>query len=491
MGLHGRAYETSLAADRPKDPTPLFYGNSACVNCHKNGDLKDAVCRGDELSRWNKDDKHRLAYEALTSDLGQQIAKRLGIQGPVTEKKECLTCHSVYIEDAELRNKSLKENLNVQEGISCVICHGPYEDWVDLHGTSLKIKQQEWRAKSREEKDAAFGMTDLWDPARRAAICVSCHVGNTKDGKVVTHAMYAAGHPPLPGVETATFCNAMPRHWELLTEKKPAVQKILQFNSDEKEQTRLVVESGVATYVESLRFLSGQAKQCLAQDNSEKHVLDLAQFDCYACHHDLKTPSWRQKRGYTGKPGRVPMRPWPLALVRLGIRQAAGDDKKLYQEYADQLKAGQDKLTKAFDVQPYGDAKDIGAAADESAKWAEALLKKLQEGATKDRKYNAVSAWRCLRELATVREIVDFDSARQIAWAFRSIYTELHPDEKGPVFDVLRQIDQELNLTLPAGQQYKIRDELPRILEKMSAYRPDQFTKRLAELAKLLDEEKP
>ena len=63
-------------------------------------------------------------------------------------------------------------------------------------------------------------MTDLWDPVKRATKCASCHIGNPGEQKVVTHAMYAAGHPPLPGLETATFSDAMPRHWEYLREKK-------------------------------------------------------------------------------------------------------------------------------------------------------------------------------------------------------------------------------------------------------------------------------
>ena len=35
----------------------------------------------------------------------------------------------------------------------------------------------------------------------------------------MTHEMYAAGHPPLPSIEVATFANSIPRHWWLLAEK--------------------------------------------------------------------------------------------------------------------------------------------------------------------------------------------------------------------------------------------------------------------------------
>ena len=78
-------------------------------------------------------------------------------------------------------------------------------------------------------------MTDLWDPVTRGKKCVSCHIGNPdpEEEKVVTHAMYAAGHPPLPGIEVATFSDAQPRHWQYLREKKAEVQRTLDVNPDQ------------------------------------------------------------------------------------------------------------------------------------------------------------------------------------------------------------------------------------------------------------------
>ena len=38
-----------------------------------------------------------------------------------------------------------------------------------------------------------------------AEVCLSCHVGNAQQGKVVTHEMFAAGHPPISGFEIETF----------------------------------------------------------------------------------------------------------------------------------------------------------------------------------------------------------------------------------------------------------------------------------------------
>ena len=50
-------------------------------------------------------------------------------------------------------------------------------------------------------------------PSNAHKLCLSCHVGNAAQGKVITHAMYAAGHPPLPAMDIATFALNQPQHW--------------------------------------------------------------------------------------------------------------------------------------------------------------------------------------------------------------------------------------------------------------------------------------
>src|SRR5262249_59421636 len=132
-----------------------------------------------------------------------------------------------------------------------------------------------------------------------ARLCASCHVGNTAEGKVVTHAMYAAGHPPLPGVEIATFSDAMPRHWQYLKEKKPAVQQMLNVDSGTAafEQTKLVAVSGVLLLREAMNLLGSQAAPATQDADPRNTWPELAQFDCSACHPELKKPNWRHHRG--------------------------------------------------------------------------------------------------------------------------------------------------------------------------------------------------
>ena len=66
----------------------------------------------------------------------------------------------------------------------------------------------------RRPEKSAKGLWDIRDPEVRAQRCASCHVGNAAEGKFVTHAMYAAGHPPLPPLEVMTFSRDQPMHYK-------------------------------------------------------------------------------------------------------------------------------------------------------------------------------------------------------------------------------------------------------------------------------------
>ena len=230
-----------------------------------------------------------------------------------------------------------------------------------------------WREPSREKKESEYGLTNLWNPITRAKLCLSCHIGNVAESKVVTHAMYAAGHPPLPGFEMATFGREMPQHWELLKEKraremkdKTNILKLVEGKPEDVdfEQTKLVLVNGVMTLHASMSLVAGQS------DSAKKNAWpELAQFDCFACHHDLKTPSWRQQRGYVGKPGRPQMQRWPLELVKLSLRLLGEDEK--------QLDARMKEAYEAFDAQPFGKTQDIHKAASKVVSWSDALSVKL------------------------------------------------------------------------------------------------------------------
>jgi hypothetical protein len=350
-----------------------------------------------------------------------------------------------------------------------------------------------WRRFSRKEKETLFGMTDLWDSATRATKCASCHIGNPDEQKVVTHAMFAAGHPPMPGLETATFSDAQPRHWDYLREKRPAIQKDQGFNPSKREQAELVAVSGIVALRETMNLYAAQARQDGLVRQPETHWPDFARFDCYACHHDLQIPSWRQARGYPGTPGRPSVPTWPDVLVRLGITVA---DPSGTRGRAAQFEGGVAAFHRALGGRPFGDRERSATAAQALADWADEVIRDLR-GLIGDPKVAVVDgpmALRLLGELCRMAEArpPDYDSARQIALAFRTIYREAKAIDPGAFPDpaigiVLDDLDRQSHLSLPTAEtQVTIEKSLSARLKAVFEFDPAAFQAQFAELARHL-----
>jgi hypothetical protein len=453
----------------------MYFGMLSCRECH-NFDQPDEkvllVCRRTECPIWEKDDKHSRAYAVLGEAQGQSMARLL--QQDVTKREAgCLACHAAVVGDAPRY-----QDFSLEEGVTCVVCHGPYKEWIRLHG--LPTDREEWREHSRRVKQDSYGMTDLWSPDKRAELCASCHIGNADQGKFVTHAMYAAGHPPLPSLEVVTFGQQMPPHWEALKKKKAQALDLLKIKGDVAafEETRLAVIGSVASLRESLNLLAAQASQAAAPPDGHERGLDLANFDCYACHHDLKTPSWRQ-RGYPGKPGRPRMRSWTTPLVKVSLEEfgSAGAAAK-------QLGSDLRKLADEFDDRPFGNCQRIGPAARGIA---DGLGRTID--ALKAVPYDRAAAGRLLRRLgaAADAETPDYDSARQIAWAFRIIYAEWKPGgEKDSNFvKVWDDLDADLQFRLPRRGDNKAPPS-GEPLDRLSRYDPDRFKQNVRRLSALV-----
>src|SRR5207248_509811 len=116
---------------------------------------------------------------------------------------------------------------------------------------------------------------------------------------------------------------------------KDAAWEVFHYRDGESLVARRFAESSVATLSATLG-LAGQlgahaqkVTQPAADGKGPKDAkatgdgLDFAAFDCYACHHDLKSPSDRQERGYEGIPGRPYFRQAPFVLARLVVEHAA------------------------------------------------------------------------------------------------------------------------------------------------------------------------
>jgi hypothetical protein len=444
IGRGAPPIEQARAGGNPnRGPVMRYRLATQCGNCHRPGyedrdKYGELLIQFEELRGWRDRDKHHYAFQALTTERGRRMGELL--QTDVTKDAACLNCHAPgYKAQAE-------QELAKSEGVSCYACHSSVDNdkWYGAHSDLI----EKWRDKSMEAKEKDFGLLAIRNPVRRAEICLSCHVGNADDGKVLTHDMYAAGHPPLPGFETATFSLTEPPHWwapsEVPAFKDAKVEFLKNFDAQDPglHNTKMLLIGSVVALRETMELIAAQAEAAAGGPAWPEY----AHFECYACHHDLKAPGyrqWRQVRGYPGQAGRPQLRPWPTALLWLAIRQAGGGREAQLQ---DQLAGALNSLYQTTDLQVFGAAPDIARDAGKLAKWADDLLTKVDVS-----KLRQDDLPRLLYDLVSIPEDAypDYDTARQIAWAFSIIYPEWDGDRK-------RAIDGEIQKILPRLQRLKL-----------------------------------
>jgi Cytochrome c554 and c-prime len=439
-------------------------GAQVCARCHdRAGPDPDAICRCTEMKTWKERDRHALAYLALVSDRGREMGKQLGRD--VSRDAACLACHGVETSIEADRSYHAE-----QEGVTCVLCHGTYSNWIYEHGSDVVEQRERWRKLTSPQKERDYGMYDLWDPGQRALRCASCHVGGP--GKFVTHEMYAAGHPPLPSFEVSQWSEQMPRHWQLMSEKPSAVRRLMGFDDQtaRAELVELVSQGSVATLYQAVKLVEDQALRARQNDGS----LDLAVFDCYACHHDLKLPasdqpSWRQERGYHGVPGRPPMRAWPWVLTRAAITNAAREAG--HPEAITGVQADFVRLLDGFAARPFGEPAKIGEAAGALASRLDVMRQSMSRS-WNDQRARGFAADICSAGLA--RRCADFDEARSIGWALTTLLQE-RPILFTEAESRLRVMNGELGLNI-AGKAV--------LLDRLNDYNPVRFERELEILLK-------
>jgi hypothetical protein len=461
----------------------LFYGAIRCEQCHrewKKDVFKDPCCQLSEWTTWARDDKHSLAFTMLKGPLAQQIGTNLGWdleKQPPHKRHECLRCHAMdFPEDRQ------GEEFHIEDGVTCDGCHGPAQYWYSDHS-----QKKLWRGKNAEAK-AKLGFLNVRDPVTRGKMCASCHVGNATEGKVVTHVMYAAGHPPLPSFEVATFSAKMPAHWQSFKKKSADIQKLYSYDPEQLEQTKMAMMGSLVTFGEAMRLLGFLARTAGEEEEGHDRWPELSQFDCYACHHELKGPGWRQLRNHATTPGRPPYPAWVSVLVPAAIWLTETDEKT---EAAEQkrFREKRTKLQKAYENRPFGNPPLIVSSAQDLAEWTDQLIDKVR-----NTRVTRPVVERLLSKLAETGATgqLDYDSARQLAWVFQVVHDEYTEDEKPPsgnsarIVDVLAKVGQDLHLELPAGKNNKIMDALPARFEAIRKYDPKPFREQFAEIGKLL-----
>jgi hypothetical protein len=501
---------------------------SRCQRCHETTASKDSFCALVPAQIWRVQDKHNHAFLLLTganeTDPAKGQAKRalvkqiLGFElreafeddeysrlktGDDEETKRraatvtaCLRCHATWPAHAQGLDAQTPP-VPLRLGVSCQACHGPGAQWDAPHSVEL------WRCVTPAAK-TALGFTDVRSPVHKAELCASCHVGSLAEERFVRHEWYAAGHPPLPSFELASFATQMPAHWKSLKEKGPfafrderpmgRTPEIRQWEATLR-QARIPPEEIKASYREA-NFPEATAKGLdptgdlpltkeaivagvVALESYVRLVGDyaagavegkqpwpeLAMYDCAACHHELRGGllgiKTRPERKNT--PGRPPLATWPMVLAQLGAEQA---EKKQGLSIA--------ALEQAITGRPFGEPAEIKAAAEQTAASLAQLMTDV--AATKFDEAAAGKAILFLTEPANF-ETNDYATARQVAWALRGMARDIGSSEAGLLF--LKEQQDVLALALPSGQERSVMENLGRWLTAAARYDPYWFREEL------------
>jgi len=433
----------TIPAALPAQKEPSKYigpGSCAATSCH--GSVKPVAgsrILQNEYSTWIIKDKHSRAYQALTGDVGERMARILKLGAKAEEAPKCLACHTLS-PSLEQRGRAFE----VSEGVSCENCHGPASGWLGSHTT------RSWP----HEKSVALGMHDTRDVIHRTEKCLECHLG-TKN-KFVDHEMIAAGHPDL-FFELDSFSAVMPRHWKTPRESDlgkpvegPAWVGVREWSAGQAVQLCAAMER-----------LAWRAKN---ERYDKKEVWpEYSELSCFACHHALgpAKDSWRQEHGYgRRRPGDPAWNGSRYAVFRLLAQQM---DSASAQELERQLSAVSGEMSK---LNP--DRNTVASAASAAAPAAQRLAERLAT-----MQYDQATTLRMLQRISDDAEniaLADERAAEQAAMALDSLYIaysrEAKPANAAEVRAAINGLFQQL--------------------EDPSAYNADQFASTLRQIRTML-----
>jgi Cytochrome c554 and c-prime len=430
-----------LLGAQEKEPVKYIGpGSCAATSCH--GSVKPVAgsrILQNEYSIWILQDKHSRAYQALTGEIGERMARILKLGAKAEEATKCLACHALYT-TPEQRGRAFE----ISEGVSCENCHGPASAWLGPHTT------RSWQ----HEKSVALGMYDTRNVIHRTEKCLECHLG-TKN-KFVDHEMIAAGHPDLY-FELDSFSAVMPRHWKVPRESEPG---------------KPVEDAG---WVGVREWAAGQAVQLRAamerltwrtknERFDKKDVWpEYSELSCFACHHALgpAKDSWRQEHGYVGRHAGDPA--WNASRYVVFRLLAKQIDSANAQELDRQMLLVSDEMSK---LNP--DRNAVAGAASAAAPFAQRIAERLAT-----MQYDQAIVLRMLQRIPDDAEniaLADERAAEQATMALDSLYIaysrETKPANAAEVRAAINSLFQQL--------------------ENPSSYNADQFASSLRRIRPLL-----
>jgi len=417
-------------------------GSCAATSCH--GSVKpvsDSRILQTEYSTWILKDKHSRAYQALTGDVGERMARILKLGAKAEESPKCLACHALYTAP-EQRGRAFA----ISEGVSCENCHGPASAWLGPHTTREQT----------HEKSVAMGMYDTRNVIHRTEKCLECHLGSKQ--KFVDHEMIAAGHPDLY-FELDSFSAVMPHHWKEPRETVPG-------KPAEDEDWVGVRDWSVGQAVQlraAMERLTWRAKGERDATDTKNIWPEYSELSCIACHHLLEPEqnSWRQAHGFSGRrPGDPAWNASRYLVFRILARQV---DANAGQELDARVAAVSKEMSK---LNP--DRVAVIAAATSAAPVAQQFAERLAT-----MQYEPATALRAMQGITQDAENIslgDERAAEQAAMALDALYIAY----------------SKLGTSPNAAEIRSAINGLFQQLESPSAYNADQFARALKRIRDLL-----
>jgi hypothetical protein len=297
----------NLPAPATFDKTPgdaphgKFLGGLSCASASCHGSPRRESVLGSAAHFFMDRDRHQFGGTVLREERSRKIANRLNLPLPAWESRECLACHAPAAAHATDHQDAA---MKLAEGVGCESCHGPARQWLVPHHTREWQQSGIWSA----ERKTSSGFRETKDLSTRVGVCADCHVGNAV--QFVSHDFIAAGHPRL-AFEYSAYQALMPVHWRRADDRRrsPAANSTASPDRSTYEARNWLIGQFVSADHE-LDILSAAAGK------SGRAWPELAQYDCFACHHQLSSPSWRQARSaWKLRPGELPWGTWSLGLM--------------------------------------------------------------------------------------------------------------------------------------------------------------------------------
>jgi hypothetical protein len=338
LGGPALAAPTDLEVRSDPDVAHRLRGVASCstLSCH-GGPEHDAAtdpalsALRSAYTVWAERDPHARAYTALFGERSRRIVSWLqpGSESDPSAylsvlERDCISCHATTLPDPATRQAVLSSDVYPGDGVGCESCHGAASGWIREHVLPR------WRGLPRDDKSRR-GLLDTRDLSVRAGICAACHVGDPEGvagpRREVTHELLGAGHPRLAfdlhGFQSrATDSRVGFAHWDVAADRR----YLLRAGEDggPKERVAFEAESWITGQVVSaahrMRQLAYRAQLATRGDRAWP---ELAEMDCYACHHGLspdRNPRGPRESGR--RPGALLPNGWGQATARALLAEA-------------------------------------------------------------------------------------------------------------------------------------------------------------------------